>query len=304
MSEHITHIGICDDVTRLATRHREVLPSFNRILTAHQDVSRFGAVTRSADRWTIDLIGWAREEEARPAAARDPQRELKLAFVLGALTHRAADRLMKPILHYAESVEGTDGFMEATIHCDVFVFRELYGAGEGDHAGPFPRAVLTTPTTEAEQRTNEYFRVLWRRQLVAMHTFAPDTSNVHEWLNKLFYAMQDFPMDLGRYARIAAEWDPAKVKRYLEDTHFYDRQDPLIQVVRALQRGNELGARDVAATIAATSEGSSRYAQALAKGLSYLVAASRLYEGAISAEEARPLLDIGVPELALAFHPG
>lgn len=301
MSENITHVAVCDDVTRLATQHPQVHPYFNEVLAAHQDVARFGAGTQSADRWTAELISWAREETAQPPDDRDRELAPKVAFLLGALTHRAADRLMKPIIHHPERTEGHEGFVEATIHCDIFVFHEIYGGGEGPHAGPYPKAILQGPATEEQRQLEAYFRVLWRRAIIGMHTFSPDRSDMHGWLNKLLATLQSFPMDMDRYARIAAEWDPAKVKRYLEDTHFYDRNDALIRCARDLQHGREMSADAVESAVAATTDASSRYARALARGLGYVIAASRLFEAAISTDEAKTRFDVGVPELSLAF---
>lgn len=301
MSENITHVAVCDDVTRLAAHHPQVHPYFNQLLAEHQDVSRFGAGTQSADRWTAELIAWGREERAKPAADRDPRLGEKLAFVLGALTHRAADRLMKPIIYYPEKDEGHEGFLEATIHCDVFIFNEVYGGGEGPHAGPYPKAILSVPSSEGQRQLEEYFRVLWRRAIVAMHTFSPDRSDMQSWLNKLLATLQEFPMDMARYARVAAEWDPAKVKRYLEEPHFYSREDALIRCARDLQHGRPVSSAEVAAAVEATSDDSSRYARALLRGLAYVIAASRLFEGAISPAEAKARFDVGVPELTLAY---
>ncbi|HEV2123547.1 MAG TPA: hypothetical protein VGW38_12330, partial [Chloroflexota bacterium] len=235
MSENITHVAVCDDVIRLASIHPEVHPYFNQVLTQHLDVARFGAGTQSADKWTAELISWAREEYARPASERDPRLGEKLAFVLGALTHRAADRLMKPIIYYPEKTEGHEGFVEATTHCDIFVFNEVYGGGEGPNAEPYPRAILQGPTTEAQRQLEEYFRVIWRRAIIAMHTFSPDRMDMHSWMDKLLTTLQQFPMSMERYARIAAEWDPEKVRRYLIETHFYDRDDALIRCARGIQ---------------------------------------------------------------------
>ncbi len=301
MSENITHVAVCDDVSRLASLHPEVHPYFIEVLREHQDVARFGAGTQSADRWTAQLIVWAREELAKPPADRDARVGQKLAFALGALTHRAADRLMKPIIYYPEKTEGHEGFVEATIHCDIFIFKEVYGGGEGPHAGPYPKAILDAPATEAQRQLEEYFRVLWRRAIVAMHTFSPDRADVPGWLDKLLNTLQQFPMEMSRYARIAAEWDPAKVKRYLEDTHFYDRDDALIRCARDVQHGRPVSAAGVVDALAATTDESSRYARALAKGLGYVIAASQLFEGDISVEEAKTRFDVGVPELSLAY---
>jgi hypothetical protein len=301
MSEHITHLAICDDALRLAARHPGVEARFKEVTAAHHEASRLGAVTRSADRWAAHVVDWAREDAARPPGERDRDADQKLAFVLGSLTHRAADRLMKPLLDYAKQREGEEGFVEATVHCDVFCFKEIYGAGEGPLAGPFARAILDAPAGEAERRFEEYFHVLWRRQLVEMHTFAPDRDDVHGWLSRLFQAAQDFPMSMRRYARVAAEWEPAKVKRYLEDTHFYDRGDALIEAAREAQRAGDVAGEDVVAAAAGTDERSSRYARALAKSLDYLVAASALYGGAIDLAEGKRRLEVGVPELSLAI---
>jgi hypothetical protein len=301
VSENITHVAVCDDVVRLASVHPEMHPYLNQALSEHLDIARFGAGTQSADRWTAELISWARQEAARPPDDRDPRLGQKLAFVLGALTHRAADRLMKPIIYYPEKTEGHEGFVEATIHCDIFVFNEVYGGGEGEQAGPYPRAILRGPSNEAQRQLEEYLRVVWRRAIIAMHTFSPDRTDMQSWLNKLLDTLQQFPMSMERYARIAAEWDPAKVKRYLLDTHFYDRDDPLIRRARDIQRGRATTPAAVVEAVAATNEQSSRYARALAKGLGYVLAASRLFEGEIGADEAKTRFDVGVPELSLAY---
>lgn len=302
MSENITHVAVCDDATRLASLHPGINSYLAAVMREHSNVARFGAGTRSADRWTADLITWAREENAKPADERGRSVDQKLAFVLGALTHRAADRLMKPILHYAEDREGPDAFWEATIHCDICAFREVYASGEGPHAGPFTNTILNDPSTGFERQVEEYFRVLWQRAIVGMHTFSPDTSDMQAWLDKFLAALQDFPADLSRYARIAAEWDPAKVKRYLEDTRFYEREDRLIRAARGTQRGEQVEPDQVVAALAATGENSSRYARALAKAMTYLLAASDLYDGKIGPGEAKTRFDVGVPELSLKFE--
>ncbi|MDQ3701393.1 MAG: hypothetical protein M3442_10795 [Chloroflexota bacterium] len=60
MSENVTHVAVCDDVVRLVARHPAVPAGFNLALARHLDVARLGAATRSADRWSAELISWAR----------------------------------------------------------------------------------------------------------------------------------------------------------------------------------------------------------------------------------------------------
>ena len=140
MSENVTHVAVCDDVARLASRHPGVPTAFTRVLEDHLDIARLGAATRSADRWSAEIVAWAREDwpaDARGTsaatgngAAHGPTETpgvkasapVKLAFVLGALTHRAADRLFKPIFEYCRQQHAPDAGLDCSIHCDVLVF--------------------------------------------------------------------------------------------------------------------------------------------------------------------------------------
>ena len=300
MSEHITHLAICDDTARLAAHHPGVHPLFKELLAARLEIARMGTITRSADRWTAELLTWAREEREKPEPERDSKLDDKIAFVLGSLAHRSADRLMKPIIRCWVETEGKEGSREATIHQDICSFREVYGGGEGPYAGPFPKSLLDVPSTEAQRQLEAYLRVVWQRALIGMHTFAPDTGHIQDWLTKLLDPVQAFPIDLGQYARIAAEWDPAKVRKYLIDKHFYDRQDALIRYARTIQYGGTISGEEVVRAAAETHETCSRYARALAKALDYFVAATQLFEGRITTEEARDRFDVGIPELSLA----
>jgi hypothetical protein len=300
MSEHITHLAICDDAARLSALHPHLHPRFVELFATHRDAVHLGAITRSADKWTPQLIGWARAEFAKPAGQRAPWCAEKLAFALGALTHRAADRLMKPIIWcWHDPASGGDP-VEATIHQDIFILREVYGGGVGEHAAPFNVAILQNPATPAEAKFEEYARVVFRRLLISLHTFAPDSDNMQHWLSELFERLQTFPLDLRQHARIAAEWDAVKVQRYLIAKRFYDRDDPVIQVARRMQQGVVTTPAAVVTALAGTSDASSRYARALRKALDYLLAATELFEGKIDEAAAAQRFDIGVPELALA----
>lgn len=335
MSENVTHVAVCDDVVRLAARHPRVPAEFNRALERHLDIARLGAATRSADRWSAELIAWARDNwpagdasadaSADADAAREAAREAwegrktasdpvkKLAFVLGALTHRAADRLMKPLFAHATERYGPGASKDATIHCDVFVFHELYASGQGGTEAlvngsalptalenPYQRAVFEAPSGEVKRQLEAYFRVVWQRALISMHTFSPQRDDVHGWLDRLFANLQDFYIDLDHYERIITQPESEKFKRYLEDTHFYDRTDPLIVAARGIQRGQDVPAAAVEAALADTNDRSSRYARALQKGLGYVLAGGRLWRREIDEAETKRGFDVGVAELSLA----
>jgi hypothetical protein len=327
MSENVTHVAVCDDVSRLASVHEAIPAEFKQALEQHHDIARLGSATRSADRWSAEVIARSRDHWPAPGAAGSGQAakkddevgvestvSRKLAFVLGALTHRAADRLFKPIFQYCREQYGEEAGLDCSIHCDVLVFTEVYGGGHGGTerqvggsalptamTNPYQAAVFRSPTGEAGQQAEEVFRVLWQRALISMHTFAPDASDMDGWLDRLFRTLPRFSIDLAHYQQVVERPDPAKFKRYLEDTNAYNRSDPLIVTARRVQRGEAVSAGEVEASLDATDERSSRYARALQKGMGYLLAGGRLWQGEIDVAQAKAKFDVGVAERSLVF---
>jgi hypothetical protein len=312
MSDHIAHLGICDDTFRLAPLLGRVPERLTRIMDSHRESAHMGSITRYADKWTAQLVHWAREEDAKDPVDRDPLLDDKLAFMLGSLTHRAADRLTKPITKCwpgkdatADQIASADGAHanESKIMQDLFVFREVYNHGQGDPQDLFSPAVLKLPDTDAAQANEMVYRTLLRRALIAMHTINPDADNVHDWMHRFFKGMQQYPKSLEQYRSLAEAWDPAKVKMYLTDKHFYESDDDLIRLARSIQRGESVESEEVQkaydAIDADHSTQQSRYARALAKALDYLVAAGEAFGGEIDERETAQRFDIGVPELSL-----
>ncbi len=302
MSDHIAHLAICDDGFRLASVHPRIHPTFKRLFDSHREASHLGCVTRHADQWSADVIAWASDELAKPETDRDPRVEDKLAFVLGSLTHRSADRLTKPITRCwgdGQDDSGHGDANESKIYQDVFAFREVYGGGRSPLAGPFSADVLDAPADAAGAAFERCFRMLWRRGLIAMHTLNPDDEHIHDWLSALFDHVQKFPKRLDQYAQIARDWPDDKVRRYLIEKNFYNRDDPAIRAARSLQHGSKVSAEEVVAALDATTDKHSRWARALKKAVDYLLAAGELFDNRLGLDEARKRFDVGVPELSL-----
>lgn len=333
MSENVTHVAVCDDVARLAAYHPQIPAAFKEVLRDHLEIARLGSATRSADRWSAEVIAWARDNWPATSGANGANgktndseeggmastTERKLAFVLGALTHRAADRLFKPIFQYCREQYGQEAGIDCSIHCDVYVFNEVYGGGEGGARllpqspgqslrlptsleNPYQQAVFQGPQSDTGRRLEEYLRVLWQRALIGMHTFAPDASDMHGWLERLFKNMQAFSISLDHYRRVVeGGLDTAAFKRYVADTHSYDRDDTLIQLARRIQRDEPVGPGEVEAAVDATTEQSSRYARALQRGMQYLLVGGQLWRREIDEGRAKTGFDVGVPERSLVF---
>lgn len=301
MSDHIAHIGICDDSFRLGMLHPKITSTFKQLMLERRDDAHMGCVTRHADKWSANVIAHARD--AMSGQNDDTLAERKLAFVLGSLTHRAADRLTKPITNCWKGEPDSGNFgsaaNESKIMQDIFVWKEVFQSGHGDAADPFSPWALAAPSEEPAALSEAWFRLMLRRALISMHTINPDDDNIHPWFERFFHGLQTFPKQIEQYAQLASKWPQDKVKKYLIDKHYYHRDDPTIALARSIHRGHTATEQQVLDAHQATLETHSRYARALAKALDYLIAGSLLFENKINVEDASKHLDIGVPELSL-----
>jgi hypothetical protein len=297
MSEHITHTAICDDVRRICLNLDDLPQAFKDVWSTHADISRLGGVTRHADLWSADIIAHVRDHPEDADAKR------KLAFVLGALTHRSIDRHMKPVFAYfkqaidARTDKGTV-VNECTIYCDMLILKEVFAI---DHL--FSDSLFDKSLAERRAAFQELMRTTWQRILIHMHTFKPDDANVHAWLSNLFKGVQDFGIRMHLYDEVAANPDPEKWHKYLTETNFYDAADPIIAAARSLQRGESPATGAASRAVEATGPEASLYARAMKRAVDYIRAAAQIYRNEINAEQAKPLMDIGVPELAMTYVP-
>lgn len=294
MSEHITHVGVFEDSARLAVHGGLVCQPFRAALDKYWDLARFASATRAGDRWSIPLLKHLRERW--PSRKEGDFTEEKLAFLLGWLTHQAADRRFKPVFrelqpeHYAKRPPGEEsqGPADSSVMHDTIVFREVYGSGEW---APYSPGMLDNSLASyAAARaldpgfTATVFGTVFQRSLLALHP----AQHTPEALPKRY---QRFYVDLQRYER-RFYWPSAdELKRYIADPNFYNPQDKLLVLARALQRKQTLPgfsfeeARREALT-------GSQYAQSLCLGVKYLRAASEFFEEKITEKECRLLLDL------------
>jgi hypothetical protein len=294
MSENITHTAVVDDCARLAIHSPAICSAFKQCFEQHLEIARLGGVTRSADSFSVQLFG--RYRDVWPGDEEEPVPQ-KLAFLLGWICHRAADRQMKPVFRGADPGCPQDP-TDCSVYHDVFVFREVYDSGR---AGPYSPATLEDPLQSPTaagacdtQAAEELMRVLFQRALLELHTFIPEPQDIEKWLERLIRLRQRFYVDIARYAKAFTNPDSDKVKRFITATNFYDHSDAIIRLARSIQRGEPEGGIDLNQAVEAAAD-QSQYAQALRKGYLYVAAASNFFEGRIDAEALSSQLDIGRP---------
>ena len=285
MSENITHTAVCDDCLRLMSQLPEVCDAFKQAAADHLDVAQLGAVTRSTDTFNPELLRRLRDDWDN----RQPRDnfELKLAYSLGALCHRAADRTMKPVFVESAPDDKQDP-TDVSIYHDMFLFREVYKEGVEKPYSPemFAR----------ETHFEEHFRVLFRRALLSIHTFIPDRTNAEAWLDKLFSLRQRFYVQIARYAEAYYHPDPEKTRKYIVEANFHDAGDDLIRLARALQSGAAVDG-DAVGKALASGKNESKYAHALVRGMGYLAVANSFFTGNMTFGEMRTAFDIGKPDV-------
>lgn len=289
MSENITHTAILDDCFRLALASDEINKIFHAALRAQKDFARLGAITRSGDSFTVELLDRYRRQADEASVAP------KLAFVLGWLCHRAADRQMKPVFREAEPGRPISP-AECSIYHDAFVFREIFALGRESpyHPAVFERGMESLAVSQALDvpAIEEFFRALVQRALIELHTLIPDRTDIDGWLGRLFAVKQRLSLDLERYAKAVGDPDPEKYRQFIIEMNFYDRDEPIIRAARAIQHGETVTAAQARAALDA--EARSHYAQALKMGCGYLKAASDFFADlSISPATLTEQLDIG-----------
>lgn len=284
MSENITHIAVCDDCLRLMSQMPRICGAFKQAVTDYLDIAHLGAVTRSTDSFNPGLLKRLRDNWAD----RKPKDnfESKLAYSLGALCHRAADRTMKPVFKQA-APDDPQSPKDVSIYHDIFLFREVYKDGVEKPYSP-EMFGMKTPF-------EEHFRVLLQRALLSIHTFIPDRANAEAWLDKLFSLRQSFYVEIARYTEAYYHPDPQKTQRYVIDVNFYDADDDLIRLARAIQTGDDVGKSAVDEAFG-SGRNESKYAQALAHGLRYLIAANQFFNSDMPLDELKIAFDIGKPD--------
>ncbi|TDG00609.1 hypothetical protein [Paenibacillus piri] len=294
MSEHVTHTAVLEDCFNLMFASDGINPAFKEAGRKYPHFAQFGSVTRSGDRFTINLL----KDYRGRWESRTPEDKLdyKLAFILGWLSHRAADRQMKPVFREAEP-ESTQFPTDCSVYHDAFIFSELYTnhANSPFHfqLASFENGIASLPVS-AEfnmKAVTDFYRILHQRALIEMHTFIPDTDDIEGWMDKLYARHQEQIIQLERYAEAVVSPDPAKVKRFVVDTNFYDRNEPILQLTASLRKGGQATGEQLQAAVNA--EPRSHYGNAIKTGFHYIYYASRFFSGVIDEEELRDKLDIG-----------
>ena len=161
------------------------------------------------------------------------------------------------------------------------------GVKEDAALGAVERLVLQ-PQDEVLE---DLFNLIGARLVIGLHTFAPDGQDVNGWMRRLVAWQRAYKELFHHYAEVYRAPAPDKLRRFVAETNFYNREDALIRLARSMQRGAIAPRPDVDAALEAAGS-QSHYARALRQGQMYLRAASAYMDGAIARPALLKRLDI------------
>lgn len=286
MSEHLTHIAVCEDSIRLILHSDEIHEDIKRSLRTFPDIALFSSSSRGNHLFAVPFI-----EKVRDEGPFEHSDEI-LASGIGWLTHRAIDLQVKPLEpSYYENINDPHFSKdEADAYQDAVTFKKVFGGGNKRSLSPhiqFSEDILTYGMDDhpGSRLLHTYYVEphvvsLIKQNLMALHKFNAESPNLEEWLEKFSDSYQQSTEDLRVYIEAFTEPDPKKMEVYIYAVNFYNDNDDIIRLVRSLQ---DQGETDLSLHEALQkAEDQSHYAQGLAKSYKYLKNASDFYENKIS----------------------
>lgn len=299
MSENITHVASTEDCLHFVASLSTFCPEFKQVARNYIRLSRLTSVTRGGDTFSVTLLDQIREEY-RNGRFNDVQHK-KLAFALGWICHRAADRCMKPVfgsfdattLRSAEGIDYTAS--DCSIYNDAVIYNVYHAENEN---GPYPKAVFeeymeSIPEHERYDLAGirELSRVMIQNSLLAMQGIKIQDGDFDAWLKQINLKRQRFTLEVERYYEAIFNPVPQKYARFITEADFYNGTEPILQIAVKLRAGEKVSSDELSAAI--LTKPKSSYAHILHTASRYLRVANEFFTGDMTVEELKERLDIG-----------
>ncbi len=296
MSEYIVHVAIMQDCFNIMLKSDLFCDEFKKIIVDHRDFGESASTTMSGDSYTWKIMDDLRSRW--DSRSESDNLEAKLAFVLGWVSHRAADRQMKPVFRiFKEEPNFAINGNECTLYDEAKIYTEYYMNREKDPYKNTMELLLNDSNSYPLDIDNMKgaFNGMLKMAFMRMHTMKPsltyEVSEIEGWIDNLHTLLQKFKINMEHEAEIIANPDPEKYKKYIVDTNFFNDSDPLIVVAKKLRFGIEPNEGEIDFAIKSTPD--SDYATALHTALKYTIACHDfLYDKSIPVKALCEKLDI------------
>ena len=242
VNSYFLPVILIDDVISIVSASKTIMEPIRHCLTYHTprptgritytDLARLGRVVQPGNEEDmIDLLDdtWSKWD-MRHDSQRNSALPEKLAFFSGWLMLRGLDNHLGENYAQEASIAGAINPYDIGIYQDTHLLREFLISKQGDDA-------LNNISNVSVDDIADAFNVMGWRSLIKIHTFEPDADDPLGWSERLIRWHRTRNDLSQRYAQAYHSPDPDLKKRYIDDIHFYDREDPIIKRARAFQNG-------------------------------------------------------------------
>ena len=288
MSEHITHIAIYEDLARIALSIPEICAPFKTCIQNQYDSGLLGGASRGNSDHVVPILEKYKDDWDSVKSDREVQ--IKIAYAIGWLAHRAADTGFSSAFKAAEADSNPLYTSDSCrIYQDAMTFRKVYGGGKKPSLSP--KEMFSQATFDYNMRshpatgsidvaiTEPLLSRMWQADMLKKHLFLEQEDNFDLWVDTFVERYQAMTEDVRRYEKAYNNPDPELTRRYYEQDNYYDESDDIIRYVRAIQDDQEPGL-DLKKSVEKAKD-QSLYAQVLRLGYSFLKGASDYFTGDI-----------------------
>ena len=284
MSEYIAHIAVQADTARLVIQSSQICDAFKLCFREHAVACRMGSASRGNSTFVVQNI----EHFGKLWPNRKPADRLedKVAYTLGWITHRAADRYFKPRYGIFDKNPENLHPVDIRIYHDVVLYEKVFNNGKED---PF-----SVGFTEKDMRSHpasgqinvsaaeKIFGLLYQADFLSMQSFDMCT-DAKSFVDRVVDQFPTFTVDFGRLTAAVSQPDALKMHQMIEAPNFYNEEDELIKIARNLQQGKSIKGMSIEEAL--DTEDQSQYAQTLSKSFNWIKEASKLFTGEIKDKE-------------------
>ena len=277
MSEYITHIAVQEDTRRLALHDADICEAFKTCMKESPDAMRMGSASRGNSTFIVQNIHHFRDvwDGRKP----EDRLEDQLAFTLGWITHRAADRYFKPRYGIFDKNPENLHPVDIRIYHDVVAYDKVYDHGKNEpfSAGFAEESMRSHPAagqinvTQAEA----IFGPLYQADFLALQSFDQAT-NGQEFMDRVNDQFATFTVDFNRLIKLVNDPDPEDMQQMIVAPNFYNEEDTIVKIARHIQRGEPVEGMSIPEAL--NTEGQSQYAQTLSKSFHWIAEASQYFE--------------------------
>lgn len=293
MSEHFTHIAVYEDSARLLLASPDINKVFKHVLNTQYDSGLLGSTSRGNHLFAIPIL--EKYKDAYQSLNDTTEADIKIAYAIGWLTHRASDLQMKPVFRKAEAdPDPRFTYQLSSIYHDAMSFRKVYDGGKAPsrsenevlYPATFDFDMQSHPAADALDipAVEPLLSWMWQKDMIEMHVFLHQEKDFDKWLDTFVERFADFSENFSDYEKVYNDPDPALIDRHWVQDRLYFDDDPVIQFVRAVQKGEE--SEHELDYVLQEGVNQSEYGQAIRNGYWFVKVASDYFIGQATKEEA------------------